>query len=56
MRSVSCLLPSSGAKNGNPFENIVFQLGDVANMPYKSVFDLVTCLDVGEHLPSNVYF
>jgi ADP-heptose:LPS heptosyltransferase/GT2 family glycosyltransferase len=43
-------------RENNPYENIIFQLGDVRDMPYKKKFDLVMCLDVGEHLPEDIYF
>jgi hypothetical protein len=40
----------------NPYDNIEFKIGDVREMPYKKKFDLIMCLDVGEHLPEDVYF
>jgi ADP-heptose:LPS heptosyltransferase len=43
-------------QKNNPFDNIKFEIGDVRNMPYKKKFDIVSCLDVGEHLPEDVYF
>jgi hypothetical protein len=43
-------------QKNNPYDNITFKLGDVQAMPYKKKFDLITCLDVGEHLPEDIYF